>query len=232
MKTSYFATLVTSLFLWNCDGQQTNIKKVDPKDFTDIISKQKEAQIIDVRTPEEFSKEHLDQAKNINWNDDNFKSQISTLDKSKPVFVYCLSGGRSAKAASAMADLGFEVYEMNGGMVKYSAEGLSKSNNERIGMNVYDYKKAIQSADKVLVNFNAKWCAPCKKMAPFISQIEQEMDDSTKLFKVDADAHKSLLKDIEISEIPTLIIYRNGKEVWKHVGYIEEKELRKALEKA
>lgn len=74
------------------------------------------ASILDVRTPSEFSKGHLINALNYDWNGNEFDKQIAPLDKSKPVFVYCLSGGRSSSAANKMRSSGFtQVYEMDGG---------------------------------------------------------------------------------------------------------------------
>ncbi|MEA5259518.1 rhodanese-like domain-containing protein [Arcicella aquatica] len=58
--------------------------------------------IIDVRTSDKFSKGHLQKAKNVDWNNKDFDKQVTLLDKSKPVFVYCLSGGRSSSAANQM----------------------------------------------------------------------------------------------------------------------------------
>lgn len=72
--------------------------------------------MLDVRTPKEFKKGHIDGAKNMNYYDDDFDAQIEKLDKDKPVYVYCHSGGRSAKAMSLMKEKGFkEVYNLLGG---------------------------------------------------------------------------------------------------------------------
>lgn len=67
-----------------------------PEDFAQKINSTSQPQILDVRTPKEFSDQHLDNAVNINWNSDDFDKKVAGLDKSKPVFVYCLSGGRSS----------------------------------------------------------------------------------------------------------------------------------------
>jgi rhodanese-related sulfurtransferase len=80
-------------------------------------------QLIDVRTPEEFAAGHLEGAVNINFFDDNFEDQIKQLDRSKTVFVYCKSGGRSGKASNMMQALEFEkIYDMAGGYTAWSAK--------------------------------------------------------------------------------------------------------------
>ncbi|MCB0569221.1 MAG: rhodanese-like domain-containing protein [Phaeodactylibacter sp.] len=78
-------------------------------------------QLVDVRTPQEFSDGHIKGAVNINFYDDNFTQQLEqALDKSQPVMIYCRSGKRSGKAAQRMASLGFqEVYDLKGGYLAW-----------------------------------------------------------------------------------------------------------------
>lgn len=74
------------------------------------------AQLIDVRTPEEYAQGKIGDAQNFNVLEANFKSQLEKLDPEKPVLVYCASGGRSAKAVSLMTEMGFkEIHELKGG---------------------------------------------------------------------------------------------------------------------
>ena len=88
------------------------MKTIAPKVFAEKINNN-DIYLIDVRTPQEYASQHIGNAVNIDINNSNFESQISSLDKNKPVYVYCLSGGRSAKAAQKMNELGFtEVYNL------------------------------------------------------------------------------------------------------------------------
>jgi rhodanese-related sulfurtransferase len=74
------------------------------------------AQLIDVRTPREFSNGFIEGAKNIDYNGDTFEKQMKKLDKTKPVLVYCAAGGRSENAAELLQEWGFkEVYDLEGG---------------------------------------------------------------------------------------------------------------------
>lgn len=78
-------------------------------------------QLVDVRTPEEFANGAVGNAVNFNFYDANFKTQIETLDKSKPIFLYCAKGGRSGKASDICKNVGFkEIYDMEGGYTAYS----------------------------------------------------------------------------------------------------------------
>lgn len=73
--------------------------------------------IIDVRTPEEFREGYLEGSVNIDFKNKSFLDQISKLDKSKPVFIYCRSGRRSSLASKEMIKLGFqEIYDLEGGI--------------------------------------------------------------------------------------------------------------------
>ncbi len=80
--------------------------------------------IIDVRTPEEFNQEHIQGASNIDFYSDNFKEELSNLDKTKTYVIHCRSGSRSAQALEMMKQLGFrEVYNM-GGIIQWKEKGL------------------------------------------------------------------------------------------------------------
>ena len=80
--------------------------------------------IIDVRTPEEFSQEHIQDASNIDFYSGNFKDELNKLDKTKIYVIHCRSGGRSSQALDIMRELGFrEVYNM-GGIIQWKEKGF------------------------------------------------------------------------------------------------------------
>ena len=89
--------------------------------FQTAIAKVQKPQLVDVRTPPEYTKGHLEGALNINFNDPNFEQIIGQLNKSEPVFIYCQAGGRSGKAYKKMKNMGFStVYDMEGGYGSWS----------------------------------------------------------------------------------------------------------------
>lgn len=98
------------------------IIKVNTADFKSKIDG-KNVQLIDVRTPNEYKDGHISKSKNININDSNFLTQTGSLDKSKPVYVYCRSGVRSMKAANKLKTAGFQVYNLNGGIKGWKSSG-------------------------------------------------------------------------------------------------------------
>ena len=80
--------------------------------------------ILDVRTPEEFSRGHLENAININYYSNNFQKDLAKLDKTKTYLIYCLSGNRSGKSLNSMKHLGFiRVYNVSGGIRQWEKEG-------------------------------------------------------------------------------------------------------------
>ena len=83
---------------------------------------QPNVQLVDVRTPQEFANGHLENARNINYNDPKFKENIALLDKSKPIAVYCGVGGRSGKASKILTELGFkDITDLAGGITAWTA---------------------------------------------------------------------------------------------------------------
>lgn len=229
MKLQKIALALLVFALTSCNGQtQKNSKLIDPVAFKKEIAATPNAQILDVRTPEEYASEHLQNAQNVNWLSPDFVANTSKYDKSKPVFVYCKSGRRSHLAAEKLAELGFTtIIEMEGGILKWTSEGLSKPDEKRIGITQKEYADLLNSDKKVLIDFYAEWCAPCKKMTPYLLKMQKELGDKMVIIRLDADKNKSLLLEMKISELPTLLLYENKQLKWQHSGYISESDLKK-----
>ena len=233
MKLNFISLLLLSFLFISCHGQTSNaVNTIDAKLFAEKLKTNENPQLLDVRTPEEYGVEHIDNAKNVNWNGDDFVAKVNYYDKSKPIFVYCKVGGRSAQAANKLAELGFkEIYNLNGGIMKWNAENNTKAmpSTKIIGICDQEYGELIKSSDRVMIDFNAKWCAPCKKMNPYILKFQTEMKDKIKIVQLDADENKTIVEQLKLDALPTIIIYEKGKEVWRNVGYISEEDLKKHL---
>lgn len=231
MKSKFLSLVLLSFLFLSCQGQSSKaIQTIDVKTYAEKLKTTENPQLLDVRTPEEFSTGHIENAENVNLNGNNFVTEANTYDKSKPIFVYCKVGGRSAQAADKLAQLGFkEIYNLDGGIMKWDAEGNAKPSDKIIGMCDQEYGELIKSNDKVLIDFNAKWCAPCKKMKPYILKMQTEMKDKIKIVQLDADENKTIVEQMKLDGLPTIIIYEKGKEVWRNVGFISEEDLKKHL---
>jgi len=117
------AAIASVGLLAGCSSSNEAIKKVDPVEFSEVIS-QPDVIILDARTPEEFNAGHIANAININLEGSDFSSEVSKLEKNATVAVYCRSGNRSGVATEQMAELGFTyMYDMQGGIVDWEAAG-------------------------------------------------------------------------------------------------------------
>lgn len=232
MKVKLLLFLVLGCFICSCNGQPSKgIRLVPPTAFAEKIKTTSNAQILDVRTPLEFADEHIDNAVNVNWNSDDFAEKASKYDKSKPVFVYCKVGGRSRQAAEKLHEMGFtEIYDLQGGFMKWSAAGFSKPSDKIIGMCDQEFGEMVKTGKKVLVNFYADWCEPCKKMAPYMVKMQAELKDTISIVRLNADENKTIVSQLKIDELPVLQLYQNGKVIWEHKGYISEDELKIQLQ--
>ena len=203
-------------------------------EFDSLIKNNTSAVLIDVRTSEEFSKGHLENALNLDWKGSEFQTQLEAIDKNQTILVYCLSGGRSNQAATAMREKGYtNVLELDGGIMAWRAQSLPEVGikSEANGMTLDAYNKLINSDKLVLVDFNAVWCAPCKKMKPYIDKIEKDYKDRVIVLKIDVDENASLAKTLKVSGLPALKLYKKGNVVWEHTGFIDEKGIVAELNK-
>jgi thioredoxin 1 len=92
------------------------------------------------------------------------------------------------------------------------------------------FNELIQSTKPVLVDFYAEWCGPCKIMKPRILDVAERMGDNVKVVQIDVDKEKELATRFRISSVPTLIIFKNGKQQWRQSGIISALALMKLLQ--
>ena len=123
---SLFIVFVFTLTSFSCKNEVDSEIKVVTTEEMQTILKMDEVQLVDVRTPEEFSEGYIKNAQNIDYNSPTFEQDILKLNKEKPVMLYCHSGGRSAKCAQKLKDAGFKkIYDLKGGISKWKHEGLA-----------------------------------------------------------------------------------------------------------
>ena len=97
---------------------------VTPEEMQTILHSE-DVQLIDVRTPEEYSDGHIENSQNIDFKSPTFGEDILVLDKSKPVIVYCKSGKRSGNSSKILMKAGFaKVYDLEGGILEWKEKGL------------------------------------------------------------------------------------------------------------
>jgi len=235
-KSGYL--LVAILFaLISCSNGQ-NKTRLSAVEFNEAINKSTNVVILDVRTPGEFSSGHLVNSLNIDWNNSNSEAELMKLDPSKEYFVYCLSGGRSSNAAEFLRTNGFKnVYELNGGIMKWRAAGLPESNEaastkaeaSNVGMSMSDYQTLLQTDKPVVIDIFAEWCGPCKKMSPYLTEMQNTMSDKVTIIRIDADKNTALCKELKVDALPTIYVYKNNAKTFEHIGFISKEDLLKQL---
>ena len=116
----WFALLVVSC----AEEKKGEVKIVSAEEMQTLIELE-DVQLVDVRTPEEYEEGYIAQSQNIDFNSPTFEEDIKELDKTRPVVLYCRSGGRSAKCAKKLIDAGFvKIYDLEGGISKWKHKGL------------------------------------------------------------------------------------------------------------
>jgi thioredoxin len=222
--------------LFSCGtGEAQKSVSLGPQEFEKQLASGGERILLDVRTPGEFGERHLTGALNIDYNGADFNSRIGNLDKTQPVYVYCLSGGRSAAAAQTLTDIGFtKVYEMKGGISRWIAENHpveAENYNPNKGMSLQELQSMLQAAQDsiVLVDFNAAWCAPCKKMKAFMPALIKECSGKLKVIYVDYDNNPQLVSAMKVASIPALMLFQNGIEMKRYAGFVPQEDLKVAI---
>jgi rhodanese-related sulfurtransferase len=121
--------LVGICFSCNNSNTKGQVQMVSAVQVYEAVYGEDSLQLVDVRTADEYQVSHLKNAQNICVTSTDFKEKVAGLDKEKPVYVYCKKGGRSAKAATILKEMGFtKVYDLQGGLTSWQQEGLETIN--------------------------------------------------------------------------------------------------------
>ncbi|GAA0873124.1 thioredoxin [Gangjinia marincola] len=92
------------------------------------------------------------------------------------------------------------------------------------------FSTIISSAPTVLVDFYADWCGPCKALAPILKQVKDELGDDVKIVKVDVDKNQPLAGQYQVRGVPTMILFKEGKQVWRQSGLVQKDQLKQIIQ--
>ncbi len=213
------------------------VQNVDAIKFKDLIAKE-DAILLDVRTPQEYSRGHIVGSTAINISDPEFVSKVGLLQKDKTILIYCLSGSRSPVAANYMLQMGFKkIYNLQQGILDWSRQGYAIEQSSQVVASTsttyteQGFSKLLNDNKLVLVDFNAVWCAPCKAMNPVIDKVSADFKGKAKVEKVDVETNKLLATAYQVQSIPGFVLFKAGKKVWSHSGIISYDDLTVVIKK-
>lgn len=190
-------------------------------------------QLLDVRTAGEYKQMHLANALQADWTkSEEFAERVKYLDKSRPILIYCASGGRSGLAGQWLVQQGFnKVDNLEGGIIAWNQAGFPTISDAGLrSMSMEEYRRIIVSAPVVLIDFGAAWCPPCKKMEPVLADIQKELKGKFMLIKVDGGKDTEVMLANQVSALPVFIVYKNGKETFRRQGVLDKQTLMQHLQ--
>ncbi len=217
-------------------AQNPATKQINSKELISFIQ-EREGVLLDVRTQREFQNGHIENAGQLNYYALDFKKRLLLLPKDEPIYLYCNTGYRSDRAASFLIDNGYtQVYNLQHGIMEWERydypvmidPNAQPDTDDQIEPR--DFSALLADNEVVFVDFYAPWCGPCRKMMPMIDSLKVEYHERIPIIKVNADASKRLVRELELISVPYFALYRNGRLVFDHNGLISREELIRQIE--
>ncbi|MDR3269243.1 MAG: hypothetical protein LBT83_09280 [Tannerella sp.] len=194
------------------------------KAFVEILQAAEYPQILDARSPEEFSQNRIKGAVSADMTDSvGLKKLIGALNPKVPTFTYSINSGRSAVLANRLRASGFErVYVLPGGLANWVGAGypLEMSGEKGVELTGEQFEQLTRSNDLALVDFGSKYCGGCRRLVPVLDSLETSFSSDLKIVRIELYENPGLVKDQHIESLPTLVLFRKGEKVWTHRGFI------------
>ena len=92
-----------------------------------------------------------------------------------------------------------------------------------------NFDSIINDSRPVIVDFHALWCSPCKMQSPILKEVADELGDSVRVIKIDVDTNNQIAGRYNVQSVPTIIVFKNGKQLWRQSGVVSKSQLKSVL---
>ncbi|MFT5886627.1 MAG: thioredoxin 1 [Arcticibacterium sp.] len=226
----FFLILSNSVFSQSMQG-------LDASTFQLAVKLNPHAQLVDIRMSKAYTEGHIKGALSLVYEDANFEEMAYTkIDKKRPVYLYCQTGTESKNAVIFLKELGFEeVHYLDKGFTRWTSSSkpyvsLLKTTKPIASFTLDDLNRVLDNNQEVFLFLYAPGCSDCKVMEPIIRR-NTGMETPTKLLEIDMSKEKAIAEHFNASETPTMLLFRNGRQIWKYTGQITEENLQVVLHK-
>lgn len=196
--------------------------------FATKLKQTKEPQILDARSAEEFAQNHIKGAINIDAKATDYQQKLDSLDKNKATFVYSIANGRGTVLSRELRSNGFkDVEELPGGLANWIGSGypITSTTKKGVSLSKVQFSELTASSQLVLIDFGSRYCGACKKLVPVLDSLKANSAYTPKVISIEVYDNTNLAKELKVNVLPTLVLYKNGVEVWKKQGFSSTEQI-------
>lgn len=92
-----------------------------------------------------------------------------------------------------------------------------------------NFSKILNSETPIIIDFYADWCGPCKTLAPILNDVKKDLGDAVKIIKINVDKNEPLATKYQVRGVPTLLLFKSGKQLWRQSGVLSKDEIKKII---